>query len=197
MMPIDTADDLQRADHDPGNRDAALKVVEMVNSSWMTQAISVAAWLGIPDLLANGPKSSQEIAAANAHPHSLRRLCGRWSRWKSSVRVRTTCTRLPQQAMSFAVMLPCPCARGRLTGDNINGLSGSTCLKVSNPGGAFERLSREQKDLSIWSVTRTWPPFSIRRCSNSPGSLPGGSSRHTTSQRWSASPTSGAAAESC
>lgn len=75
MMPIDTADDLQRADHDPGNRDAALKVVEMVNSSWMTQAISVAAWLGIPDLLANGPKSSQEIAAAaNAHPHSLRRL---------------------------------------------------------------------------------------------------------------------------
>lgn len=50
-------------------------LLDMVNSSWMTQAIRVAAELRIPDLLAGGPKRSEELAAAaGAHAPSLDRL---------------------------------------------------------------------------------------------------------------------------
>lgn len=53
----------------------ASQIIEMVNSSWMSQAISVMARLGIADLLATGPKSSAELAAATStHPPSLHRL---------------------------------------------------------------------------------------------------------------------------
>jgi hypothetical protein len=47
----------------------------LVAGSHVSQAISVAATLGIADLLAEGPRASEELAAAtNAHPPSLYRL---------------------------------------------------------------------------------------------------------------------------
>jgi len=47
----------------------------LVAGSHVSQAISVAATLGIADLLADGPRSSDELAAAtNAHPPSVYRL---------------------------------------------------------------------------------------------------------------------------
>ena len=53
----------------------ARRLLEIVNGSWMTQATYVAAFLGIPDLLAAGPKSSDELArATHAHAPSLYRL---------------------------------------------------------------------------------------------------------------------------
>jgi ubiquinone/menaquinone biosynthesis C-methylase UbiE len=47
----------------------------MVNSNWTTQALYVAAELGLPDLLAHGPKTSDSLAqGTGAHAPSLHRL---------------------------------------------------------------------------------------------------------------------------
>jgi hypothetical protein len=47
----------------------------MVNSYWITQALSVAAQLGLPDLLASGPQTSEHLAQkAGVHAPALRRL---------------------------------------------------------------------------------------------------------------------------
>jgi SAM-dependent methyltransferase len=55
--------------------DAPAQLLSFVTASWMTQAIYVATYLGIPDLLASGAKKSEELAAAtNAHAPSLHRL---------------------------------------------------------------------------------------------------------------------------
>jgi orsellinic acid C2-O-methyltransferase len=51
------------------------RVHDMIFGAWGTQAIYVAAKLGIPDLLAGGPRTSAELAEATAaHAPSLRRL---------------------------------------------------------------------------------------------------------------------------
>src|SRR5437899_1517531 len=53
----------------------ATRLIAIVNSSWMAQATYVAAQLGIPDLLAEGPKTSEELAVATgSHAPSLYRL---------------------------------------------------------------------------------------------------------------------------
>ena len=53
----------------------AHRLLRIIHSSWMTQAAYVAAKLGIADLLADGPKTSDELAAATGtHPRSLHRL---------------------------------------------------------------------------------------------------------------------------
>jgi orsellinic acid C2-O-methyltransferase len=53
----------------------ALRLLAMCNSHWITQALYVAAELGLPDLLANGPKSSASLAQAlEVHAPSLHRL---------------------------------------------------------------------------------------------------------------------------
>ena len=53
----------------------AKRLLDIVNASWMTQVTYVAAFLGIPDLLAATPKSSDELArATGAHAPSLHRL---------------------------------------------------------------------------------------------------------------------------
>ena len=58
---------------DPGT--TARRLLELVNGSWMSQAIHVAARLGIPDLLATGARSGEELArATGTHPPSLHRL---------------------------------------------------------------------------------------------------------------------------
>jgi hypothetical protein len=47
----------------------------MVNSYWITQALSVATQLGLPDLLASGPQTSAHLAqAAGVHAPALHRL---------------------------------------------------------------------------------------------------------------------------
>jgi hypothetical protein len=53
----------------------AVQLVNLVNCAILSQAACVAAEMGIPDLLANGPKSLHELAqATSAHAPSLRRL---------------------------------------------------------------------------------------------------------------------------
>jgi hypothetical protein len=53
----------------------ALRLLVMVNSNWITQALYVATELGLPDLLASGPQSSASRAqATGAHAPSLHRL---------------------------------------------------------------------------------------------------------------------------
>ena len=50
-------------------------LLQVVTGYWVSQAIAVATKLGIPDLLKDGPKSSQELAAAtDTHEPSLYRL---------------------------------------------------------------------------------------------------------------------------
>jgi orsellinic acid C2-O-methyltransferase len=53
----------------------APRLLAMINSNWITQALSVAAQLGLPDLLANGPQTSAHLAqAAGVHAPALHRL---------------------------------------------------------------------------------------------------------------------------
>lgn len=60
-----SSDDAQLAGH----------LLRLVNGSWISQACYVMAKLGVPDLLASGPRSAEELAAATgAHAPSLRRL---------------------------------------------------------------------------------------------------------------------------
>jgi len=55
--------------------DIQAQLLGLVTASWMTQALYVATHLGIPDLLAGGAKSSEELAAAtDTHAPSLHRL---------------------------------------------------------------------------------------------------------------------------
>src|SRR5262245_48950448 len=52
-----------------------LLLTRLILSLWAPQSIHAAAALGIPDLLANGPRRSDELArAAGAHPGALYRL---------------------------------------------------------------------------------------------------------------------------
>jgi hypothetical protein len=51
------------------------QVSRMLTGYWITQALSVAAKLGLADLLKDGPRSSDDLAAATqTHPRSLYRL---------------------------------------------------------------------------------------------------------------------------
>ena len=60
--------------HDDGERPAAI-LRRLVNGYQVAQAIHVSATLGIADLLAGGPRTSDDLAAATgAHPRSLYRL---------------------------------------------------------------------------------------------------------------------------
>ena len=53
----------------------AAQLLEIVNSSWMSQAVCVAAQLGIADKLADGPKKTAELAeATGCHTPALHRL---------------------------------------------------------------------------------------------------------------------------
>ncbi len=50
-------------------------LIQMLGGAWVTQALATAARLGIPDLLASGPKTADEIASkVGAHPGATRRL---------------------------------------------------------------------------------------------------------------------------
>ena len=56
---------------------AARELLDLVNGSWIAQACYVAARLGIADLLAAGPRTAEELAAATgSHAPALRRLLG-------------------------------------------------------------------------------------------------------------------------
>ena len=52
-----------------------LQLTRLILSLWAPQSIHTAAALGIPDLLANGPRRSEDLAkASGAHPGALHRL---------------------------------------------------------------------------------------------------------------------------
>lgn len=51
------------------------RLLGLVNASWTTQALGTAARLRLPELLAEGPASAEELAArCECHPDALRRL---------------------------------------------------------------------------------------------------------------------------
>src|SRR5262245_55955576 len=53
----------------------ALRLRAMINSNWITPVLYVAAQLGLPDVLASGPQTSEYLAqATGVHAPSLRRL---------------------------------------------------------------------------------------------------------------------------
>src|SRR5262245_57529738 len=53
----------------------APRLLAMINSNWITQALSVAAQLGLPDLLASGPQTSEHLApVTGVHAPALYRL---------------------------------------------------------------------------------------------------------------------------
>ncbi|GAA4884772.1 methyltransferase [Pseudonocardia benzenivorans] len=57
------------------SRADAARLLEIVNSAWMPQALRAAAELGVPDLLADGPRTAADVAeATGAHAASLHRL---------------------------------------------------------------------------------------------------------------------------
>src|SRR5919112_3743958 len=56
-------------------RDPSAELMRLVNGYQVSQAIHVAATLGIADLLGDGPRGSDDLAAeAGVHPGSLYRL---------------------------------------------------------------------------------------------------------------------------
>ncbi|MEJ0005294.1 MAG: methyltransferase [Steroidobacteraceae bacterium] len=56
---------------------AARRLLDLINGSWVAQACYVTARLGIADLLAAGPRTAEDLAAATAsHAPALRRLLG-------------------------------------------------------------------------------------------------------------------------
>ena len=62
---MNSSDDTQRASH----------LLRLINGSWIAQACYVIVRLRVPDLLASGPRSAEDLAAATgAHAPSLRRL---------------------------------------------------------------------------------------------------------------------------
>jgi hypothetical protein len=66
---------MTRSGTDAANSSPAEKLLEMVSGGWMSQALYVAAELRIADLLADGPKAADELAAATgADAGALRRL---------------------------------------------------------------------------------------------------------------------------
>jgi hypothetical protein len=51
------------------------RILQILTGKWIAQAVSVAATLGIADLLVGGPQSVEQLAAATTtHPDSLHRL---------------------------------------------------------------------------------------------------------------------------
>jgi len=66
---------MQRMSQHTPDIPAPFQLSRMISSLWVPQAIHAAAALGIPDLLAAGPKHSDDLAAqAGAHPGALHRL---------------------------------------------------------------------------------------------------------------------------
>ena len=60
---------------DKGDQRPSARLLELVNGFKVSQALHVAATLGVADLLKNGPRSSHDLAAATGtHPGSLYRL---------------------------------------------------------------------------------------------------------------------------
>jgi ubiquinone/menaquinone biosynthesis C-methylase UbiE len=58
-----------------GDTQLAGQLLRLINGSWISQACYVMARLGVPDLLASGPRSAEALAAkTGAHAQSLRRL---------------------------------------------------------------------------------------------------------------------------
>jgi hypothetical protein len=52
-----------------------MAILDMISGSWMSQAIYVAAKLGIAEILSQGPKTSEQVASSvEAHADSLHRL---------------------------------------------------------------------------------------------------------------------------
>ena len=49
-----------------------LSLMNMINGAWLSQAIAVAAKLAIPDLLADGPKTSAALAESTPHACAAR-----------------------------------------------------------------------------------------------------------------------------
>jgi hypothetical protein len=69
-------------------------LLRMIRGFQLSQMIYAVAKLGIADLLANGPKSVDELAQATLKlPRAKRRrfivCCGHWQAWGFSRRIRT------------------------------------------------------------------------------------------------------------
>ena len=59
----------------PAGPPPAAILMQMLCGSWIAQAIAVAAQIGVADLLADGPRDSEDLARATAtHAPSLHRL---------------------------------------------------------------------------------------------------------------------------
>lgn len=66
---------MPESDRDSEVSAKAARLLEMVNSSWMPQALRTAAELGIADVLAHGPRSAADLAEdTSTHAPSLHRL---------------------------------------------------------------------------------------------------------------------------
>jgi hypothetical protein len=67
--------EVDRTGIDRDDRSAPNTLLQMLTGYWVSKALSVAAELGIADLLRNGPQTSEDLAVAcGAHPPALYRL---------------------------------------------------------------------------------------------------------------------------
>jgi hypothetical protein len=63
------------------------ELARLMSGYWHTQAIHVAAKVGLADLLKDGPRAAEQLAARPGRtPARCTACCGRWPAWASSPR---------------------------------------------------------------------------------------------------------------
>ena len=118
-----------------------LALFQMASDYWASQAIYVAARLGIADLLKDGPMSYLELAEATAtHPASLRRLL----RALASLGVLAT-----EQNYRFGLLLLEPLSRARFNAVDDPYLRRGTLLRLGR-AVAWHSQRRARLQLRVW-----------------------------------------------
>lgn len=151
----------QRQDEDVSPR----TVLELIIGKWKTQAVCVAAELGIADLLKDGPRSAQEIAqAVDASEDALYRLL----RALASLGLFSS---LPERRFALTpvgtyLRSDVPVLFGAslaLRATRRPGAPGVISPTVSEPDDQRSTTPSAWVFLTTWRNTRTWPQLSMTR----------------------------------
>src|SRR4051794_20839905 len=106
----------------------------MMTGYWIAKGLNVAAELGLADLLRDGPRRSDQLAAAcGAHPPTLYRLLGRWLASAYSLRSRSSSSLLPRLLSCCAPTSPAQCGRSPVCTAPSSTKLGATCWTASEP----------------------------------------------------------------
>ena len=134
----------------------------LMTSSWKSQALYVAAELGIADLLASAPRHGAEMAEAlGADQQCLQRLLWALSALGICAEREDGNFELTDPDALRRTLLLIPCARLHCGGGAICGPCGATFCTASGRAKARARISLGQRDFSTSRTIRPRLPSSI------------------------------------